>query len=1239
MQQAMNETTSGWGKFGYGVINPFYYVPLFGWGAKAGRVIGGVAKGAMVGGKAAQAATGLSRLSPTLGSAVVKGTALPYAGEQLLGKAIGKTVSAVALKNPISYAIGKGVAKWTAGDKELYNSMLKKAGANYAITHEISEDMGHEVIKRFVKPSTTLLAFRRKVAGLPVIGRPSKFIENINDTRTLVQDDLMMDIMAENAIANIRSKNTVNIFNRLNHLGDAKKVWGLTDVLTNKVAAMENALARNVTLAPEADIAKTSRFIGDVLEDWTNTSKYVLTDQQKAWAQEFTNIISEAKDRAIKNGLDLEKYGDDFWYFRHGLGKVDYNTGEVSYFGRSAKPGGPRVHDTMMQAVYGPEGKGGLGFEGGQIYNWNPIDSAQHVDAWVNKNILEENLKKYVKPYGDTYSQAAMKRMDGVYKQTIQQTNRLRNLNNKLTRIFVGSGTEKQTYNSSQLYDRAKLALNEDDIAIIKELGGDDLTKALGLSDEAGSITFDETVASLNKAKVEILDQYKKQVEALRELTPKYRNYVNEYKSGYFNPTTQNIIKSPMFGGRVFPKQVAESYRMGMGLPGKRAESWMGTIQKSANASKVLRTLIASMDFSAPFIQGLPAFGSNPMAWAKTTLRHYRWFFDKGNFSDWMMQPKNVAAWNEAKNSGLQLGTFEYYAGEKAIEQLGSKVPIIGKQVREAARQTLGRGEVAFSAFGDAQRLELWKSMSYRATTDAQKAELAQAINKMTGFTEVVTSNAESLLEQALIFAPRYTRAGFQLVGDIFAGGLKGELARESLGHMMAGGAIWYMQICKALGVEPNLDPTSSKFLSVKIGDQWIGIGGFMTSLVRFGGNLYAYEEKARTGEGSITQRLGFAQQEGETQQEYLTRLRIDNPFLKFMYSKSAPFVGAAAEAGTGFDYFGKEIEGIEGWAKWASDKLIPMAFQPLTQGDTAPLGLAAQIAGLREFPVSAKEKFYDEIAKLTGVQWKNLDKMQRRSLLLEHPELDEMQSEANKAFAIGVSGRINQEWTDQSDRIEAQYDTKLQNIAATYEAGGYSAKQFRDAVGEAGANRRAAYDLMKNDSKFAGIYAAFDDPGRVNADNVFDVALFNFRQMMWDNPDLYDKNGNFLYSEYDKNKNDFIGTWGQGTYDQIQQYVELGRMGEPEAIADLHKAQQTMSPYFGIKDHLLAQAGLTGTYEAYNTWVNQHPLSETKDQNYLKDMLGLTPVLEQISNYQKQIRESNGGQNPYNYYYMKYYS
>ena len=198
-----------------------------------------------------------------------------------------------------------------------------------------------------------------------------------------------------------------------------------------------------------------------------------------------------------------------------------------------------------------------------------------------------------------------------------------------------------------------------------------------------------------------------------------------------------------------------------------------------------------------------------------------------------------------------------------------------------------------------------------------------------------------------------------------------------------------------------------------------------------------------------------------------------------------------------------------------------------------------------------------------------------------------------------------------------------------------YSGKQFRDEVQVASKVRNKAYDLLEDDKDFADIYKALNDPARVKQENRFDVALYFYINDVLDDTET---NGEYDYDKVQRNTAEWKATWGDQEQN-IQQYFALNRAGEPEAIAELRKAKQTMSAYFGIKDTLLNQSGLKGVYDALRTYTNTHPLLTDAQVNDIRDRIGLTPILDRISQIQRQVREQNNGQNIYNYYYQKYYS
>jgi len=69
--------------------------------------------------------------------------------------------------------------------------------------------------------------------------------------------------------------------------------------------------------------------------------------------------------------------------------------------------------------------------------------------------------------------------------------------------------------------------------------------------------------------------------------------------------------------------------------------------------------------------------------------------------------------------------------------------------------------------------------------------------------------------------------------------GWRGDEARKVIGSLIVGAGAIYYGVCEGLGQKPNLDPRSGKFMTVKIGDTYVGFGTPYVALLRLGGNIY----------------------------------------------------------------------------------------------------------------------------------------------------------------------------------------------------------------------------------------------------------------------------------------------------------------------------------------------------------------------------------------------------------------
>ena len=627
---------------------------------------------------------------------------------------------------------------------------------------------------------------------------------------------------------------------------------------------------------------------------------------------------------------------------------------------------------------------------------------------------------------------------------------------------------------------------------------------------------------------------------------------------------TEATIFHPAFQGKIYPKNVA----------GEIQKYWddvgFGPLNKLATLSGEMRTLVAAADFSAMFIQGLPAIGRHPKAWAKAAAMSFKAFKDPNSYQNYLV--KEFGSLTERAQFGGYIGGFEFM---EAVPQLQRAAGLLTKAItgkrrigEEAVRQSYGRWEASFGSFGDVARNEMWKSLKYKAKTPDELAEVARHIDRMTG---VMSSKGLGLgktqrdFESAfLFFAPRYTRAGFALIGDTLKGGITGAEARKSLGSMMAAGAVMYSAVATRLGQEPDFDPTSARFMTVEIKDpitgtsRHFGVGGMMTSLMRFGADLTA------SIAGS-----------GQNEPLDLVKLdRFDNPFIKFMFSKSSPLTGAVEGLAMGHNYFGEPFENLKDYAQFMGEKLIPISVQQISEsGEFAPSGLLGEQIGLRVFPESDWERRNferDRVAQEThGANWEEtgqqFGKLAQLQLEQQNPELRRLTTvaqESSDKMARG-EGKVWTSWRRDGEVIEDKYQDYITAISAEYEQT-RDAVQFREKADFAAGVRREMYAAREVDPTYAEIQAFFAEPSKPDdSENYLDAARKVYHQLMYAG-DMTDPFGNYNFEEAEIRERQFVERFGQEALDYIEEF-RGAKWDEPMPMKLLREARKTLEPYWQI--------------------------------------------------------------------------
>jgi len=587
----------------------------------------------------------------------------------------------------------------------------------------------------------------------------------------------------------------------------------------------------------------------------------------------------------------------------------------------------------------------------------------------------------------------------------------------------------------------------------------------------------------------------------------------------------------------------------------------MKWVRNAAAISGVGRMLVAAMDFSAPFIQGLPVLGYNPVLWLKSTIAHYKYFFNPQALHKEIV--KRTASIKDRIYYGSYSGGFEYFEAMGTLQRAVGKIPLVGKYGQGLVRQTYGRAEAAFQGFGEITRDEMWRAMK-GITKASELPDLARSIDRMTG---VMSTRALGIgltqreLEQGFgFFSPRYTRAGGALAGDILKGGLSGKMARESLGHLIAGGTAFYIGMCRLTEQQPNLDPTSGKFLTIKIGEHHFGIGGITYALMRLAGNV--------TGT-AIEEPIDLA-----------TLSKRDNPFISFLYSRTAPLTSFTVEALEQKNFFGEPFEDFEDWAKWLASNVTPIALQTVYQEEgTTPPVMAGELMGMRTFPKSAYE-LRDETRNRYALfehnkMWRELNRLQQRVLEKEHPEIRTLALEADEISKRrgAPQQQLFYEWQDERSNARLEYERMLWGLAGKVELDKMTGFDFRKQAQRLGSELGGAYKAVDRNPRYAEIRERLEKKKDLTDRDILDIAYDEWSSTMYGGEMEDPQTGEFNFDKATAFREDFIRRYGEPIYRQVLETLMLGR-NIPPIMKEYYKAVETLRPYWKIRDDIIAQFG-----------------------------------------------------------------
>ena len=689
------------------------------------------------------------------------------------------------------------------------------------------------------------------------------------------------------------------------------------------------------------EIDSTTGMIKGIDADWNTVfenygtssfeAKYKgrLTDNQIAYIEIYRRVIDEAelmrRDAGLAPRATKDQASKDVgWHYvpRLALG-VKRKGKDIEFIGRN-RPGLERIHDIAEEGILA-----------GVKYESDPEAVLRlHLKA-AYKEILDADFKDMVDEWTIDALEGIAPGLRARYKEQLAA---FRKAKNEVKRIRVPRATPGQG-------------------ASLEESG---LRRQLADPREAAREELQLRREELNKVR----DEYNKEVTKAKNTEAVGNLTVKEWRNNFYR------------------KEDAEAFIDHFAPPGRSSEELTKAFSQSAKwwgrGLNSARTLIAGTgDIGQIGLHGQTILGESPVVFFRSVGGTVKALIDPPTYQAYLK--KNSEPVLEMAQHNLTVGDPEVFAALEAgqgipvgagVEWAAGKVgfgPQTAAGIRRAAvgvptRQITGRIAASYNMFLGTARVELWKALRQHPDFVDDPAELAAYLRNLTGALDsraLGVGPAQRNVEAAFVaFSPRLFRSTAALMNDAafgtvkyFTPGMKATAKQKrsarALYRLIGGAVIIYAATGLALGksweeIRKGLNPLNGKeFLSYQINGDWVGLGGYVRSIIMALSGVILSPVTSRKNVLSTDTR--------------------ENPALNFLASRGA--LGTKMASYTGETLTGANLAPYVhipqfGWGdlvKQTASASLPLAVQGIVEGEQA-LTVGAAIPGARTSPGTPSE-------------------------------------------------------------------------------------------------------------------------------------------------------------------------------------------------------------------------------------------------------------------------------------------
>lgn len=388
------------------------------------------------------------------------------------------------------------------------------------------------------------------------------------------------------------------------------------------------------------------------------------------------------------------------------------------------------------------------------------------------------------------------------------------------------------------------------------------------------------------------------------------------------------------------------------------------------------RTVMSSMDLSAPLRQGLTAVVAHPILGARAFRKMLQAAKSEKVFNRWFDDLKKAPDYKSMVDSKLALtdpSNPRLTAKEEAfMNNLAQKIPFLGREVKlgksgvnvpftnrriRSIGGLIKGSERAYVLFLNKMRVDIYRQGVKAFMADGKTPQnspqlyesLASHANTLTGRGNLGYFEKGAPYLNTAFFSPRLMASRINMLTNWANPRFYKKVPREvrdmyfkDVAKFLAFGASM-IGLAKASGVEMELDPRSTDFLKGKFGDTRVDVLGGFPLYVRFLSQFFKGEKKLDSGKiKDLDGKGAFGEDRGD-----LTG--------RFLRGKLAPVPASAVDLITGRDVIGRETS-LMGEVGELS---VPMIKEGLSAAVEDPSVLNLLLLGAETFGVGVQR--YDE--------------------------------------------------------------------------------------------------------------------------------------------------------------------------------------------------------------------------------------------------------------------------------------